>query len=174
VSSLGDCSRVTPLSGSRRYTILHPLKDIEMVLKHILRYLKCANDMWLFYSKKFGSSLVGYADAGYLSDPHKSKSQMRYVFARGETTIFWRSVKQTLTSSNHYEIIAIHEVSWEYAWFRNMTHHIQVSCELASMKNNPTILCEDNAVCIIQLKWNYIKGDITKYISPKFFYTHEV
>ena len=56
--------------------------------------------------------LVGFADAGYLSDPHKGRSQTGYVFTMGNTAISWRSTKQTLvaTSSNHAEIIVLHEV----------------------------------------------------------------
>ncbi|KAL8144892.1 hypothetical protein AgCh_003193 [Apium graveolens] len=38
---------------------------------------------------------------------------------------------------------------------------------------NPTVMFEDNTACIDQLKEGYIKGDGTKHISPKFFYTHE-
>ena len=57
----------------------------------------------------------GYADAGYLSDPHKTRSQTGYVFAYDGTAISWRSVKQTMvvTSSNHSEILVIHEASRE-------------------------------------------------------------
>ena len=57
----------------------------------------------------------GYADAGYLSDPHKTRSQTEYVFTYGGTAISWRSVKQTMvaTSSDHSEILAIHEASRE-------------------------------------------------------------
>ena len=38
----------------------------------------------------------------------------------------------------------------------------------------PTILYEDNAACIAQLKGGYIKGDRTKHISPKFYFTHDL
>ena len=56
--------------------------------------------------------LVGFADAGYLSDPHNGCSQIGYVFTMGNTAISWRSTKQTLvaTSSNHAEIIVLHEI----------------------------------------------------------------
>ena len=37
-----------------------------------------------------------------------------------------------------------------------------------------TIICEDNVACVVQVKWGYIKGDKTKHISLKFFYTHEL
>ena len=33
---------------------------------------------------------------------------------------------------------------------------------------------EDNASCISQLKDDYIKGDRTKHILPKLFFTHEL
>ena len=132
--------------------------------------------MGLFYSKKSKEKLLGYADAGYLSDPHKARSQTGYVFNYNGTAISWRSVKQTMvaTSSNHSEIIAIHETSRECIWLRSMIHHIQESCGLSSVKDKPTILFEDNAACIAQIKGGYIKGDRTKHISPKFFYTHEL
>ena len=145
-------------------------------IKHILRYLSGTTDMGLFYSNKSKEKLLGYADAGYLLDPHKSRSQTGYVFNYNGTAISWRSVKQTMvaTSANHSEIIAIHEASRECIWHRSMIHHIQESCGLSSVKDKPTILFEDNAACIAQIKGGYIKGDRTKHISPKFFYTHEL
>ena len=78
--------------------------------------------MGLYYSKESKSQLIGYADVGYLSDPHKTRSQTGYVFTYGGMTISWRSVKQTMvaTSSNHSEIIAIHETSRECVWLRSM------------------------------------------------------
>ena len=99
-----------------------------------------------------------------------------YVFNYNGTAISWRSVKQTMvaTSSNHSEIIAIHEASRECIWIRSMIHHIQESCGLSSVKDKPTILFEDNDACIAQIKGGYIKGDRTKHISPNFFYTHEL
>ncbi|RVW17511.1 Retrovirus-related Pol polyprotein from transposon TNT 1-94 [Vitis vinifera] len=84
-------------------------------IKHILRYLRGTTDMGLFYSRESKQQLLGYADAGYLSDPHKGRSQTGYVFNCNGTAISWRSVKQTMvaTSSNHSEILAIHEASRE-------------------------------------------------------------
>jgi hypothetical protein len=45
---------------------------------------------------------------------------------------------------------------------------------LDTIKDSPTILYEDNAACITQIREGYIKGDSTRHISPKFFYTHEL
>ena len=129
-----------------------------------------------FILMKSKSDIIGYADAGYLSDPHKGQSQTGYLFTYGGTAISWRSTKQTMvaTSSNHAEIIAIHEASRECVWLRSITQHIQETCGLALERDIPTTLYEDNAACIAQLRGGYIKGDRIKHISPKFFFTHDL
>ena len=119
-------------------------------IKQILRYLRGTSDIGLFYSKAMEPQLLGYAYAGYLSDPHKTRSQIGYIFTYGNTAISWRSVKQTMvaTSSNHSEILVMHEASRECVWLRSMIQHIKESCGLSSIKNNPTVLYEDNVACI--------------------------
>ena len=107
-------------------------------------------DIGLFYSKESKQQLLGYANVGYLLDPHKARSQTKYVLNWNDTTISWRSVKQTMmaTSSNHSEILAIHETSRECKWIRFMIQHIREACGLSSIKGDPTILFEDNVACI--------------------------
>ena len=102
--------------------------------------------------------MIGFADAGYLSDPHKARSQTGYVFTRGGTAISRRSQKQTLvaTSSNHAEMIALHEATRECVWLRSISHHIQTASGIP-ITNEPTILFEDNAACIAQIKEGCIK-----------------
>ena len=106
----------------------------------------------------------------------KPAHKTRYMFTNENTTISWRSTKQTLvaTSSNHSEILALHEASHECYWLRSMIHHIWNSCGLPSKTDNPTIIHEDNAACVAQMKERFIKGDKTKHISPKFFSAHEL
>ena len=55
-----------------------------------------------------------------------------------------------------------------------MIQHIQETYELPFIRGNATKLHEDNAACIVQIKGGFIKGDRTKHIPPKFFYTHEL
>jgi hypothetical protein len=43
--------------------------------------------MRLFYLRSSNSQLVGYADAGFLYDPHKGRSQTGYLFTCGSTAI---------------------------------------------------------------------------------------
>jgi hypothetical protein len=81
----------------------------------------------LFFQKINDPNLVGYADAGYMSDPHNARSQKNFVFFHGETTISWKSSKQTLvaTSTNRSEIIALYEASRECAWLRILISPIE-------------------------------------------------
>ena len=57
---------------------------------------------------------------------------------------------------------------------RSIIQHIRGACGLSLDKSIPTVLYEDNAACIAQLKGGFIKGDRTKHISPKFFFTHDL
>ncbi|KAL0418892.1 UNVERIFIED_CONTAM: Copia protein [Sesamum radiatum] len=122
------------------------------------------------------TNLVGYSDAGYLSDPHKGISQSGYVFMYGGTAISWRLTKQTLvaTSSNHAELIALYETGHECVWLRSLIHYVCELCGVESIEKSPTVIYKDNAACIAQIKDGYIKGDRTKHISPRFFSTHEL
>ena len=115
--------------------------------------------------------MIGYTDAGYLSDPHNARSQTGFVFLHGGTAISWKSSKQTLvaTSTNHSEIIALCEASRECVWLRRMINHIQQSCGIGSIES-PTIIYEDNTACVAQMQTGYIKSNITKHIAPKLFF----
>ena len=147
-------------------------------VKHIFRYLRGTIYLGLFYSNELTKNpgLVGYADAGYFSDPHKARSQIEYIFTFNGTSISWKSTKQTLvaTSSNHSEILALHEASRECIWLRYVIHHIQSTCRISSSSDIPTVIYENNVACITQLRGEYIQGDKTKHISPKFFCIHEL
>ena len=119
--------------------------------------------------------MVGYTNAGYLSDPHNTISQTGFVSLHGGTAISWKLSKQILvaTSTNHSEIIALYEASRECVWLRRMINHIHQSCGIGSLES-PTIIYEDNAACVTQMQTGYIKSNITKHIAPNLFYPHEL
>ncbi|KAM1044017.1 hypothetical protein ACFX2J_035011 [Malus domestica] len=155
-------------------------------VKDIFHYLKGTTDLGLFYTHEsssvatpygswIDSRLVGYADAGYLSNPHRARSQTGYVFTVGDTVISWKSTKQTLVTTllNHAEILALHEASHECFWLREVMGHIRSTSGLTSVVDLPMTIFEDNAACIKQLKKRYIKGNNTKHITLKFFYSHQ-
>ncbi|KAJ9542415.1 hypothetical protein OSB04_028921 [Centaurea solstitialis] len=66
------------------------------------------------------------------------------------------------------------EASRGCVWLRDVIQHIRGSCGIISDKEPPTVLHEDNAACIAQLKEGYMKGDRTKHILLKFFFTHDL
>ncbi|GJY02098.1 hypothetical protein Tco_0360250 [Tanacetum coccineum] len=136
-------------------------------VKQIFRYLK-GTYMGLYYTNPSERNLVGFADAGYMSDPHTGWSQPGYAFTS--------SIKQTIsaTSSNHAKILAIHEASQECVWLRSVIQHIRESCGIFAGQEAPTFVHEDNVTYIAQLKDGYIKGDKTEHIVPKFFFTHDL
>ena len=56
-------------------------------IKHILCYLRETTNMGLFYSRESNLQLLGYVDVEYLSDAHKVRSQIGYVFNCNGTVI---------------------------------------------------------------------------------------
>ncbi|GJU69048.1 hypothetical protein Tco_1255307 [Tanacetum coccineum] len=77
----------------------------------------------------------------------------------------------SFTSWNHAKI---HEATREFVRLRNVIHHICESCGISLGQEDPTVVHEYNATCIAQLKDRYIKGDRTKHILSKFFFTHDL
>lgn len=143
-------------------------------IKRLFRYLSGTADLGLFYPTNINDTLTGFADGGYLSDPHDGRSQTGYIFLVGLTAISWRSTKQTLvtTSSNHSEIIALYEASRECLWLCKIINHILIHTGKPQLLA-PTTLFEDNLSYVTHIKNGYIKGERTKHIAPKFFFSHE-
>ena len=141
----------------------NPTRRHWVGVKTILRYLNGTQDLGLYFPKNQDLRLVGYAYAGYLSDPHNARSQTGFVFLYGGTAISWTSCKQTLvaTSTNHSEIIALYKATHECAWLRRMINHIQKSCGFSTV-DTPTIIYEDNAACVAQMQTGYIKSNMTR------------
>jgi hypothetical protein len=70
-----------------------PTKRHWVGVKTVLRYLNGTRDLGLFYSRNQDPILLGYTDAGYLSDPHNGRSQTDFVFLQGGIAISWKSSK---------------------------------------------------------------------------------
>jgi hypothetical protein len=77
---LANCTRpdiAFSINLLARYSSIPTLRHWNGV-KHLLRYLRGTIDMGLFYPNKSNPQLVRYANVGYLSDPHKGRSQTGY------------------------------------------------------------------------------------------------
>ncbi|GKD36020.1 hypothetical protein Tco_1251529 [Tanacetum coccineum] len=145
-----------PLNLLARYSSC-PTRRHWSGVKQILCYLQ-GTDLGLYYTNPFERNLVGFADSGYMFDPHTGQSQRGYVFTSSNAVISWRLVKQTIsatssnhakisnaviswrlvkqtisaTSSNHAKILAIHEAIREYVWLRSVIQYIRESCGISS------------------------------------------
>ena len=88
--------------------------------EYIFCYFQRTVDLDLFYLTKSQHELLNCADIGYLSNPHKARSQIEYLFTCGGATISWRFTKQSIatTSSNHTEIMTINDINRECVWLK--------------------------------------------------------
>ena len=146
-------------------------------VKHIFHYLQWTIDLGLFYPKETTNhSLVGYTNLGYKSDLNKARSQIGYLFCYNGIAISWCSTKQTLveTFTNHFENIILYETGKECVRLRSVISHIQNTCHLTLVVNYPTTIYENNATSVAQVRGRFVKGDKTKHILSKFFYTREL
>ena len=139
-------------------------------IKHLLRYLRGTEDLGLHFTKQANADIVGYADAGFKTDEVNGKSQTGYIFLKNGAPISWKSVKQTITatSTNHAELLALHEAAREAVWLRTMVSAISEQCRFQD-KSRGTIIYEDNAAAVAQVATGFIKADRVKHISPTLF-----
>ena len=79
-------------------------------VKHLFRYLRGTKDLGLLYSRNGASRLVGYANAGYKSDPKTGKSQTGYIFLKNGAPVSWKSVK-TNRHGDFHKPCGAHSVS---------------------------------------------------------------
>jgi hypothetical protein len=56
-------------------------------IKNILRYLNGTIDLGLFFQRNQEYDLIGYVDAGYLSDQQNGRSQIGFMFLHRGTVI---------------------------------------------------------------------------------------
>ena len=59
---------------------LAPIKRHWSGIKRILRYLRGTIDLGLYFRKKQDLSIIGYTDAGYLSDPQTDYHRLGMYF----------------------------------------------------------------------------------------------
>lgn len=66
-----------------------PTKRHWTGVKQVLRYLQGTKDLGLHFSFQGNQdhNMIGYTDAGYMSDPHNARSQTGFVFLYGGTAI---------------------------------------------------------------------------------------
>jgi hypothetical protein len=77
-----------------------PSKRYWTGVKSIFRYLQGRTILGLFYQFDQDKAIIGYTDAGYLSDLYNAISQIDFVFLHGGTIVSWKLSKQTLVATS--------------------------------------------------------------------------
>ena len=54
-----------------------------------------------------------------------------------------------------------------------MINHIETSCGIGALES-PTIIYANNVACVAQMQPGYVKSIVTKHITPKLFYPHQL
>ncbi|XP_053697111.1 uncharacterized protein LOC128744279 [Sabethes cyaneus] len=119
-------------------------------LKRIVRYLKGTKELKLQYTKKDGpTTLVGFADADWVSDAVDRKSVSGFVFQVFGCTVSWASRKQQMValSSSEAEYGALSLAVSEGLWLKG----ILMDLYMLSSDQMFTIY-EDNHGCISMAK----------------------
>jgi transposase InsO family protein len=135
----------------------------------VLRYLKGTSSYGLIFD---GSSSpltpVGFADAAYQEDSIDLKSRNGYVFLLANSSICWRSHKQsnTSTSSMESEFIGLYDAANDAAWIRGMLNQLGMSL------SNPITIYGDNQSSLATANDVGIDGR-SKHILTKYFYIRE-
>ena len=72
------------------------------------------------------------------------------------------------------ETLALYEANKECVWLKALIQHIHSSFQLPSNAGIPNIIYEDNEAYRKQIRKGFIKGEKTKHIAPKLFFTHKL
>jgi hypothetical protein len=145
-------------------------------LKHILRYLSGTRDFGLYYQHNHkDSTLVGYSDAGLMSDPVHRRSQSGYCFMMNGAAISWASRKQSMTvdSSFEAELIALRTASQECIWLRDLISELQCATPLKVI-DGPTTMFEDNSAVVKQIHSGVTRTRQNKHIEAKYWATKDL
>ena len=139
-------------------------------VKRILRYLKGTLD----YGRKFKAqekadiTIQGFADADWAGDVTTRKSTSGYIFQLGNTTVSWKTKKQSIValSSTEAEYVSSCLAVQETVWLRNFLASVGYE------QLHPTTIYEDNQGAIALSK-NAKSHPRTKHIDIKYHYVRE-
>ncbi|TPX39984.1 DNA-directed DNA polymerase [Synchytrium endobioticum] len=151
-----------------------PTKRHWDAIKQLFRYLNGTRNLGLYYLKG-NLDIAGYADAGFVSDWSSGKLQTGYVFTIGGTAFSWKSTKQsiTATSTTHAELITLFEATKEAVWMSSFISDLYSGLQV-NHNVFPITIYEDNQACIRQIESGFIKSDMTKHFTPKYYFTTDM
>ena len=134
----------------------------------MLNYVRKYPDTGLWFPRKGGTSLSGFADADYNGNPNDRTSTSAYIFYYGQIPISWSSHKQSSSarSSCESEYKAFAKCTCEAMWLRRLIK------ELGFLPDQPTNLWCDNQSAI-KLTRNPVFHDKTKHFEIDWHFTRQ-
>jgi hypothetical protein len=54
-----------------------------------------------------------------------------------------------------------------------LSSYTQILKRIGSLES-PTIICEDNATCVVQMETGYVKTNLNKHMVTKLFFPHDL
>ena len=145
-----------------------PKESHGAALKQVLRYLRGACSLGLFFARGKGLKLEGYSDASHNVDDDDGKSTTGHVFYLGDSPISWCSNKQEIVdlSSCEAEFMAAAEAAKQAIWLQELLSKVLgKTCERV-------VIRVDNKSAIALTK-NHVFHGRSKHIHRRFYFIRE-
>jgi hypothetical protein len=139
-------------------------------VKRVLRYLKHTATFGLTYHGNTSTTLHGWTDSDWASDPDSRRSITGYSFLLGGAAISWQSQKQQTValSSTEAEFIAGAATAKEAMWLRHLLKDLGFLSQ-----NGPTTIYCDNQSSIALAKNPSKFHNRSKHIDLRYRYLQE-
>ena len=116
-----------------------------VALKRVLRYLQGTKDFSLLISASGEQQISASCDADWAGDREDRRSTTGFLLQLDDTTVAWRSIKQTTValSTTEAEFVALSEGAKLIVWMRCLLK------EMDSEQAKPTMVREDNQGALV-------------------------
>eukprot|EP00253_Pinus_taeda_P004798 PITA_04798 len=135
----------------------------QLVVKHVLRYLRGTSQFGLWYRQTEGVKHQGLTDVDWVGSPLDWKSASGGIFNLDSAAVSWYNRKQRLValSSAEAEYMASSQAACEATWMQ------KILVGLFSQRMDPTMVYCDNKSCI-KLFENPVLHDSSKHIYIRY------
>eukprot|EP00253_Pinus_taeda_P005522 PITA_05522 len=139
------------------------VRDIGLLQKKVLRYLKGTQDFGIKYTQVDDFSLIGYSDSEFDGDKEIGLSTSGYAMSLGSGAVSWGSHKQTVPadSTTEAEYVAAVEATKEIVWLEKILEDLQVK----QVQSTPLMIDNTSAIKLVK---NTKFHDRTKHINTKY------
>ncbi|XP_070054099.1 secreted RxLR effector protein 161-like [Nicotiana tomentosiformis] len=173
VFSVGLCARFQA----------NPKKSHMKAVKRILRYLRGAADLCLWYPRGYSFDLVGYADADYTGFHVDKESTSRTAHFLGSCLVSWGTKKQNSValSTTKVEYLAATSFCAQLLWIKQHLRNygifvdcVPIFCDNTSAINIAKHSCQHKRTKHIDIRHHFLRDNVEKgNISINFYKTKD-